>query len=778
MTDGYYNGAGLNISQAVHSELRSHQVAYDGSDIERAAMSGAAARQNVLDEYQKMQDYQEGADAMRQLRESASRHTERLKQALQAAPGTRESVLRQDGQLDDSKMEELYLRAQDEVEKIKPKFWSPARQARYEQEYADWESENRLRVEGLVHQHRAAGIRRAGEAALEEAEKLGDARAYQHELANQVDAGLLMEREARVKMLEFNERLERKRLAALKAEGKGKDGRILTNEMLHSLKTIVPKNETDADVTGITSSASSMIGEHELSNFESGTLEESRLVAPGLAALPSDELMAGFNTAQRLADSGSITLNPGTGLMVYKLPPSPGESTQKVAGVAAAFDGYSLADYRNSIAKVAAGYFSDERMVGMTDAQMVDALVEEVQMDGAADAWFGGDALAYKGWLKTELARMSVARGSGAVHAADRLMAGAEGRAGLTSLLEQEVTDAEISALGYGFNAVASITKGGLRDKQDKLMPAFRQAVQEYVRYRERWARELKAGGNDYKPSKDKDMAKAYKDDWQEFGKWYMKQGDLFKTRYDALAEGVRDVYRQRAVDAVATLRETGRYQLGTQVVKLDGKSDWAQEEKVLRYVLRQPLSEQELGTAKALAATKEKLHQERKNRAATYAKAAADHKELLQGKKKAIAAEKTRAKQEKKDAEDLEKVLKQADDERLAGYGRKVERKVTFGSLVKEAGEAEPAAVIVPRKMYAEAAGALGASGGGFYAFIPGVEDGIPVMSGDVETVQFNAPVLNLMDGKKDKLTGQQLRALANEGLMVPVQFSVYQKF
>ena len=206
MNDTYYTGAGLNISQAVHSELRSHQVAYDGSDIERAAMSGAAARQNVLDEYQKMQDYQEGADAMRQLRESSSRHTERLKQALQAAPGTRESVLRQDGQLDDSKMEELYLRAQDEVEKIKPKFWSPARQARYEQEFADWESENRTRVEGLVHQYRAAGIRRAGEAALEEAEKLGDARGYAVELANQVDAGLLMEREAHVKMLEFNER--------------------------------------------------------------------------------------------------------------------------------------------------------------------------------------------------------------------------------------------------------------------------------------------------------------------------------------------------------------------------------------------------------------------------------------------------------------------------------------------------------------------------------------------------------------------------------------------
>ena len=206
MNDGYYNGPGLNISQAAHGDLRAHQVDFDGSGIERAAMSGAAATQGLVNEYQRLQDYREGADAMRRLREAGGRFNEQVKRGLSAAPGTRESVLREDGRLDEGKMEELYFRARDEVEKIQPKFWSAQRRARYEQEFADWESENRRRVEGLVHQHRAAGIRRAGVAALEEAEKLGDARAYWNELANQVDAGLLMEREARVKMLAFNER--------------------------------------------------------------------------------------------------------------------------------------------------------------------------------------------------------------------------------------------------------------------------------------------------------------------------------------------------------------------------------------------------------------------------------------------------------------------------------------------------------------------------------------------------------------------------------------------
>lgn len=747
--NNYYQGSGLSISHAAHGELRAHQVsAFAQSEVESAVFSGADAVGEGVNEFQRLQDYQAGADAMRQLREIGSRHEGRLKMALEAAPGSKGSVLRENGEVDESKMEAMMLRAQDEVDKVRPKFWSPQRLARYEEEFADWESTSRVHVEGLVRQHRLRGIRRAGEAALDEAEKLGNARVYQQELANQVDAGLLMEREAHVKMLEFNERMERKRLAALRTAGKAGDGRVVTAEMMQSLKAMPAQEVSASD-----------------SEQDARTMKDA-----GLATLPPDELMVGFNVAQRLADSGAVTLNPNVGMLEFELPSSPGASTQKVAGVAQAFKGYSLADYRNSIAKVAAGYFSDERMIGVTDAQLVDALVDEVQMDGAADVWFDGDALAYKGWLKTELSNLSVTRGSGAVRAADRMMTGAEGRAGLNELLAQEVTQEEIASLGYGFNAVSAITKEGLRDKQDKLVPAFRQAVLEYERYRERWAKELKASGDKHTPSDEDTPGKRYKDDWQEFGKWYMKQADLYKLRVEALEEGVRDVYRQRAVDAVATLRQSGSYKLGTEVVQLDGKSDWAQEEKVLRYVLRQPLTNSELGSAKALAATKEKLYHERKNRAAAYAQAYAEHKNLLKSKQSAIAEEKARE-------EELEKVLKQADEERLSGYGRKVERKVKFGSVGK-AGEDEPAVVVVPRAMYAEAAGALGAAGGGFYAFIPGVADGIPVMAGDVETVQFNAPVLNLLDGKKDKLTGQQLRALANEGLMIPVQFSAFQKF
>ena len=583
--------------------------------------------------------------------------------------------------------------------------------------------------------------------------------------------------EHRIALLKLKQREEKERLAKLKEAGKAADGRVITDEMMQSLRSIHAP-EPAGDVSGVVSSAG--IQEDTGSGVFSSSKEQEEMTMQkkGLASLPPDELMAGFNMAQRLADSASVTMNPWDGMLEFQLPPSPGESTQKVAGVAQAFNGYSLADYRNSITKVAAGYFSDERMSGMSDAQLVNALADEVKMDGAADAWFNGDALAYKGWLETELSRMLIARGSGAVNAADRLMRGAEGRAGLNELLAQEVTDEEIASLNYGFNAVSRVAKAGIRNEKDELTADFHTALGEYERYSERWKQFLKAEGKEYEPSDDDTPAKRFKDDWKEFSKWYMNQADLYKSRVKALEEGVRDVYRQRAIDAVATLRATGSIQLGSEVVQLDGKSDWAKEEKAMRYVLRQPISEQEMGTAKALAATKEKLYRERKALAATYAKSAAEHNELLKGKKKSIAEDKSRAEQEKKDAEELDKVLKQADDERLAGYGRKVERKVTYGSVSHKAGEPEPAVVVIPRKMYAEAAALLDAGDGGFYAFIPGVDDGIPVMAGDVDTVQFNAPVLNLLDGKKDKLTGQQLRAMANEGLMVPVQFGAYQKF
>lgn len=207
MNEGnYYQGAGLNISEAVHAELRAGQVSYDGAAVERAVASGAQAQQGLVDEVQRLQDYQEGAEAMRKLRELRGRQEGKLRAGLEAAPGTKQSLLRENGEVDEEKFDAFMQTARDEVERVRPRFWSPQRLVRYEQEYADFAEETERHVKGLVAGHMTAGVRRAGRAALEEAEKLGDVLGYQRELRNQVDAGVLTETEARVKMMEFNER--------------------------------------------------------------------------------------------------------------------------------------------------------------------------------------------------------------------------------------------------------------------------------------------------------------------------------------------------------------------------------------------------------------------------------------------------------------------------------------------------------------------------------------------------------------------------------------------
>lgn len=700
-----------------------------------------------------------------------------LKESAALAWGGEESLFRKDGSVNQDRQDAIVAKYREKMEQISPgEFLLHENKSRFDDEQAQECNDIGLRAMKFSALQSIQNTRDAFEDNYENAILRKDWDGASR-LVDDVCGSLLTSTQAENRKLKLEKRKEKVRLAALREAGTAGDGRVVSAEMMQSLKTM-PAREACGDTSGLVSTtekkSESDVGMSLSAGDEQGILTMKN---PGFAALPSNELIAGFNMAQRLADSASVTMNQWDGMLEFQLPPSPGESTQKVAGVAQAFNGYSLADYRNSITKVAAGYFSDERMSGMSDAQLVNALADEVKMDGAADAWFNGDALAYKGWLETELSRMLIARGSGAVNAADRLMSGAEGRSGLNALLAQEVTGEEIASLNYGFNAISRVAKAGIRNEKDELTADFRTALGEYERYSERWKQYLKAEGKEYTPSDDDTPAKRFKDDWKEFSKWYMAQKDLFSNRVKALEEGVRDVYRQRAIDAVATLRATGSIQLGSEVVRLDGKSDWAKEEKAMRYVLRQPISEQEMGTAKALAATKEKLYRERKALAATYARTAAEHNELLKGKKKSIAEDNARAGKEKKDADELDKVLKQADDERLSGYGRKVERKVTFGSVGK-AGEPEPAVVVIPRTMYAEAAASLDAGDGGFYAFIPGVADGIPVMAGDVENIQVNAPVLNLLDGKKDKLTGQQLRALANEGLMIPVQFSAFQKF
>lgn len=622
-------------------------------------------------------------------------------------------------------------------------------------------------------------------------------------IARGVSMGLYSAKRGEVMKLRYASELERKRIAAVKKAGKGRDGRELQYDMLTSLR----QAPVQADVPNLTSSAPvndgsdggalTLAGESEPEMRKGKPLtmpgedapSEPAMAFDGLAALPPDEFCSAFADAAHVADRAEVAVHPGTGQLEFSMGPAASESTQMLAGVAAAFGDYTLDDYRRTISKIAAGYFSDERMAGMSGDSLISKLYDEVKMDGAADVWFDGDELAYEGFVKTELSRLLAVRGSDAVRAADRMMAGADGVDGIAAMLEREVTDEEISGLtSYGYEAMAQIAKNGIRDEESRVLhPYFRSALREYETHHERWVEELaKDGKNKYKPSDEEDVAKRFKDDWQEFSTWYMKQKDLYGVQHNALVKGVRDVYRQRAVDAVATLRGTGSYQIGNEVVQLDGKSDWAQEQKVLRHVLRQPLSERELGSVRALADTKVQLAQERKRRAALYAQEAKEHRAHLQTRQDEIAAAKARKKkadeEEKKSATLREKVREEeykekqkAAQKRLDGYSKKTNYRMRWDGKTCDAGT--PPVVTIPREMYEEVAGALGTNDG-FYARLGSLTDDFDVRPGDVDGVMLNLPALNLLDGKKDKFTARKLSDVVNGGLMIPARFTAVQGF
>lgn len=622
-------------------------------------------------------------------------------------------------------------------------------------------------------------------------------------IARGVSMGLYSAKRGEVMKLRYASELERKRIAAVKKAGKGRDGRELQYDMLTSLR----QAPVQADVPNLTSSAPANDGsdggaltlagesEPEMRKGKPLTMpgedapSEPAMAFDGLAALPPDEFCSAFADAAQVADRAEVAVHPGTGQLEFSMGPAASESTQMLAGVAAAFGDYTLDDYRRTISKIAAGYFSDERMAGMSGDSLISKLYDEVKMDGAADVWFDGDELAYEGFVKTELSRLLAVRGSDAVRAADRMMAGADGVDGIAAMLEREVTDEEISGLtSYGYEAMAQIAKNGIRDEESRVLhPYFRSALREYETHHGRWVEELaKDSKNKYKPSDEEDVAKRFKDDWQEFSTWYMKQKDLYGVQHNALVKGVRDVYRQRAVDAVATLRGTGSYQIGNEVVQLDGKSDWAQEQKVLRYVLRQPLSERELGSVRALADTKVQLAQERKRRAALYAQEAKEHRAHLKTRQDEIAAAKARKKkadeEEKKSAALREKVREEeykekqkAAQKRLDGYSKKTNYRMRWDGKTCDAGT--PPVVTIPRDMYEEVAGALGTNDG-FYARLGSLTDDFDVRPGDVDGVMLNLPALNLLDGKKDKFTARKLSDVVNGGLMIPARFTAVQGF
>lgn len=735
MNEGFYQGAGLNIGQAAHGTLRARQVsAFAGSDVQRAAMSGADATGGLVDSMQKLQDYRDGAEAMRQLREISARHEGKLKAGLEAAPGSKLSLYRENGEIDEEKMEALLMQAKDEMDKVRPSFWSAERLARYEQEYADFEATSKVHVAGMVQQHQLAGIRRAGRAALEEAEQTGNERAFTTELGNQVDAGLLMQREADNLLRRFRVEQERKRLAAAKAAARTAPEYAADMQHEELMKMREPGGlQTEEDGQ----SAGSAAGNDELT-----------LKPVGQNVLMNAEIREEvLDSLEELQGQGALTM--GGGHVKFELSGVPSDVSVWQEAQAAQGE-YTLEQHRKDLMLVAAEVQSKPEYAGLSAARRREMIVQRAALRGGADLFFNGDKDAYNGWLaqNAEL----VEGYADVVKASDRMLVGVPGQKGINELLPREVTDAEIRAV---WNE---------ETLYDEKTPGFEKAKEAtYWTFRNAWAADT---GAKHKPGLDDDDVKA-------FFEWYMKPKGLHDQRRVAFAKGVRKVFRQRAIDAVLNLRSTGTYVLrnGTRV-QLDGTGDWAVEQRVIRDVLSAPVTKDEHGTLAALAEREAMMKVARDARAAEYARKAKEVKEKLQK-----VADKER------EIDEAAVLLKEQEEQRKKEYealreksAKALQAHLTRGTAVtarwngvKEDQGTAPR-VSMPVEAYEAVAAGLGATKG-FFVVLPGSSVPVPVEARKgAKGVEFNRACFPLM--KRGKLTEAEARKLVN-GANIKMKFT-----
>lgn len=461
----------------------------------------------------------------------------------------------------------------------------------------------------------------------------------------------------------------------------------------------------------------------------------------------------------RLA-AATLTLGERGGAYIA-MSDAPSDESVLMAANASSKGAYTLADHQRDVRLIAARVMTNPNFAELTDSKKAELVASKAKLVGGADHFFGGNGDEYEGWL---LAQVASVKGMGsAVDAADRMLKGHAGQAGIDKLLVQEVTDAEIAA---------AWEEGEL--PTGEALKKHREAM--YQQHKQEW---LNATGE----TADEVMRVG---DVNKFWKWYMGKGGLYAKKRMVFSEGLRNVYAARAMDAVLHLRGNGEYELRNgQVVKLDGKSDWAVEQRVMKDVLQAPVTRAEYGTMDKLAKLEAKLEQDRRARAQKYAGEARDAEarvaernkeqfdasltsERAQFERMLVHDEEASKRQEKeqKKAEAEQKKREKAKKQRYA------ERAVYKAKWDGQRVEADAAPVVtVPLDMYKEIEKALDAGGKGFYVVLPGGGHPVPVKADEkAKGILFNRTCLPRM--KRGKLTDAETATLVN-GAAVRMQFT-----
>ena len=269
--------------------------------------------------------------------------------------------------------------------------------------------------------------------------------------------------------------------------------------------------------------------------------------------------------------------------------------------------------------------------------------------------------------------------------------------------------------------------------------------------------------------------------DLKDFMEWYKQKGGLHDQRRASVVKGVRDVYRQKAMDAVLRLRaeRVAKLSDGT-VVELDGKSDWAVEQRVIRDTLGVPLTRADYGTLDALAHQEAVMADARRQRARMYAAKGSESQEKVAGfneaERKAGAAEIAAAPAVPAlDAAVAHDAAVRAEDAKKKEAAANVlNKQLGLGVPVAARWDGkkgvEPPKVVMPAAAYAAIAENLGAKDG-LFVVLPGSSEPVPVEPDkDAAGVVFNKACISML--KKGKFSKAELGKVVN-GAAIKMKFT-----
>ena len=763
-----YNGAMPQVAQQRFVQVQSApKVEGHGEAVDRAVDKMVGMANKVID----LHDFSEGQKTELERRQIANDAEDALKSKLALPFDDEESLYLPDGRIDENKLNAFVNEWQQKYMGVKADFWrgENARKDAYrQQDDADRMNRSiRTAVLGRELQNRKQYFHDNVELAMLKGDYPGAKRAVNEAY----HGGLFTETQRDIELLKLGQREEKKRLAE-QAEAVRRNP-MLSAKVSHDtlMGMVVPEPAVAVEQTQGEPAAAANGGEPaapgaaksgEPEEKKAETLNEAVTMGGGFGAdtgetaagdgltssvgggIKEESLEENFrgkpatfsvNAAEREAlmqetleneRAATLTLSAG-GRATVQLSGEPSEESVRMAARADAAGAYTLEAHQRDVRLAAAEVLTNPLYASMTNEKKLKLIQQRAGLLGGADMFFGGVKEDYEGWLLNQAA--SVQGLGGAVKDADRMLAGHAGQMGIEALLLQEVTDEEVAA---------AWEEEGLHLGDSDAAKKVQEAL--YTKHKQEWVNATGAEPDEVMRVKDV----------KEFMKWYGAKKGLHADKRDAYTEALRNVYRERAIDAVLHLRATGRYELSSgQMVALDGKTDWAVEQRVIKDVLQRPVTREEHGTMEALAKQNAKLVADREARAKEYAlkaRAGVDRVKTENEKVKLkefmersdALAEEERREERKKALEKAQKEREKADKERMEGYSK---RRPYFAKWDRvESGNDAAAVVSLPAAMYADVAKALKAEGRGFYVVLPGGGNPVPVKADEnAKHVTFN---------------------------------------